>query len=68
MDADAKVVTLYGESDDFGECKIEALADCVQKGKVFQTSSLLGNWIEEFEFSFLYKDCCGEIIDLHTYN
>jgi hypothetical protein len=65
LDRDNSIFTLYGDSHDFGEAKIEDIAKCVQNKKVFSSSALNRNFTDNFKFQ--YKDQCGEIFDLETY-
>lgn len=60
------VFTLLGDSHDFGKARIEDIAQCVQQKKVFSSSSMHKNYTDNY--TFLYKDDCGEVHDLQTYN
>lgn len=65
LDRDNSTFTLSGDSHDFGKAKIEDIANCVQRKKVFSSASLTRNFTDNFKFQ--YKDQCGEILDLETY-
>jgi hypothetical protein len=64
LDKDNSIFTLYGDSQDFGRAKIEDIASCVQRKKVFSSSSLMRNLTDDFKFQ--YKDQYGKIFDLET--
>ena len=66
LDKDNSMFTLHGDSLDFGRAKIEDIANCVQRKKVFSNASLTLNFTDNFKFQ--YKDRFGEIFDLETYN
>jgi hypothetical protein len=59
------VFTLSGDSHDFGRAKIEDIASCVQRKKVFSSASLTRNLTENFKFQ--YRNEVAEIVDLETY-
>jgi hypothetical protein len=65
LDRDNSIFTLYGDSQDFGRAKIEDIASCVQRKKVFSSSALYRNFTDDFKFQ--YRNEVGEIIDLETY-
>lgn len=64
LDRDNSIFTLYGESHEFKRAKIEDIASCVQRKKVFSSKSLIRNLTDDFKFQ--YRDECGEIIDLEN--
>lgn len=66
FDKENSIFMLYGDSDSFGKAKIEDIAYCVQRNKVFLNSSLKANISNKFKFLYRYNN--DEIIDLHTYN
>lgn len=65
LNRETDTFTLHGSSEDFGRAKIEDIASCVQRKKVYSNKALLFNYIEE-GFKFQYKNECGEIINLET--
>lgn len=65
LDNEKGLFTLHGNSHDFGRAKIEDIASCVQRKKVFSSSDLIINLTDEFRFQYKYDD--GEIIDLETF-
>jgi hypothetical protein len=66
LDHNKSTFTLYGDSHDFGRANIEDIANCVQLKKVFSSPSLVRNFTDNFKFQ--YKDECGDIYNLETYN
>lgn len=65
LDKENSIFTLYGNSTNFGMAKIEDIANCVQRKKVFSSASLIRNFTDDFKFQ--YKNEVGEIINLETY-
>lgn len=66
LNYEQKLFTLHGSSEDFGQARIEDIADCVQRGKVYSSAALTRDFIEQ-GYKFQYKNECGEIFDLHTF-
>lgn len=65
LDKENSVFTLHGDSQDFGRAKIEDIASCVQRKKVFSSASLTRNFTDIFKFQYRNED--GEIVNLETY-
>jgi hypothetical protein len=65
LDEDDLIFTLSGDSHDFGRAKIEDIASCVQRKKVFSDATLLINLTSNFKFQ--YRNEVGEIVNLETY-
>lgn len=65
LNVDTSTFTLSGESHDFGKAKIEDIANCIQRGKVFRNRALIRNISEDF--SFQYQSDYGEFINLKTF-
>jgi hypothetical protein len=65
LDRDNSIFTLYGDSHDFGRANIKDIASCVQRKKVFSSASLTRKLTDKFKFE--YKNQCGEIFNLETY-
>lgn len=65
LDHEKSIFTLSGASHDFGPAKIEDIASCVQRKKVFSSPTLTRNFTDNFKFQ--YRNEVGEIIDLETY-
>jgi hypothetical protein len=66
LDRDNKIFTLFGQSEEFGRAKIEDIADCVQRKKVFSNAALVDNLTHEYKFR--YKNEVGELTDLETFS
>lgn len=64
--SDNTTFTLYGESHEFGRARIENIANCVHRKKVFSNPSLIINIANNFNFQ--YRDEVGNIINLENYN
>jgi len=62
LDRDASTFTLYGGSHDFGRAKIEDIADCVKRKKVFSSPTLSRNFTDDFKFQYINE--VGEISPL----
>ena len=60
MDRERTTFTLHGDSQEFGKAKIEDIANCVQRGKVYTSVSLCDN-LKNDGFKFQYKNEVGEI-------
>ena len=65
LDKENSIFTLHGDSHDFGRAKIEDIASCVQRKKVFSSASLTRNFTDNFKFQ--YRNEVGEIVNLETY-
>lgn len=65
LDRDNSVFTLFGDSFDLDRAKIEDIANCVKRKKVFSSPTLTRNYADDFKFK--YRDELGEIVDLETY-
>jgi hypothetical protein len=65
INSEKKTVYLHGESHDFGRAKIEDIADCVKRKKVFRNSGLYAEW--DSDYKLFYDNDCGDIIDLQNY-
>lgn len=65
LDKENSIFILHGDSHDFGRAKIEDIASCVQRKKVFSNASLTRNFTDNFKFQ--YRNEVGEIVDLETY-
>jgi len=65
LNRDDSIFTLYGDRDDFGRAKMEDIASCVQRKKVFSSSDLHINLTDNFKFQ--YRNEVDEIVDLETY-
>jgi len=57
-----KQITLFGTSDQFGDCSLIDIMECVNNGKVFSSYTLSNNLLENFSFKYKYLD--GKIIEL----
>ncbi len=66
LDRENSIFTLQGDSYDLGRAKIEDIASCVQRKKVFSSPTLTRNYTDEFRFQ--YKNEVGEIINLENYD
>jgi hypothetical protein len=58
LDNERTTFTLHGESHDFGKAKIEDIASCVQRGKVYRSKVLFSDFNG---FKFQYRNEVGEI-------
>lgn len=56
------ILTLHGESHDFGKAKIEDIARCIQDRQVFSSFALYRNLTDKYTFQ--YRTESGEIINL----
>jgi hypothetical protein len=65
LEHDTNTIVLSGESYDFGACKLEDLAKCVQNGNVY-TNPTCTHSISEIN-DFIYMNECGERTNLKTY-
>ena len=62
-----KSFILFGSSEDFGKAKIELIADCIKRKKVFSSmKSFHRNFTDNY--TFRYRDEVGDIIDLDNYS
>lgn len=59
IDPEIQMVTLHGESHDFGRASFEDIKSCIDRNKVFTNSSLQRNITHQFNFQ--YKNELGEI-------
>ena len=64
IDHESKVITLYGESSDFGTSSIENIKSCIERKQAYTNPGLYRNWIVDLNYSFKYQDDFGEIINL----
>jgi len=63
LDRENSIFTLHGDSHDFGRAKVEDIASCVQRGKVYSSPSFTALPLS-IGFKFKYRNEVGEIIDL----
>ena len=60
LNSEKNTFTLHGESTDFGPSKLEDITECVRRGKVYTSPSLVGNLVE-MGYKFQYRNECGEM-------
>lgn len=66
IDNENFIITLHGESYDFGRARVSDIAKCVQSKNVYTRKFIFGKFDERYKFQ--YKNQVGEIIDLETYS
>lgn len=58
-----KIMTFYGESNDFGKAKIEDIKKCIDEHQVY--SNPLQHYEISEKYKFKYRDIYGEVVDLN---
>jgi hypothetical protein len=65
LDTDTEnfIITLFGDSSDFGRAEVNDVVNCVKNKKVFTNRTLTRNIAEKYKFK--YRDVYDKIIDLN---